>query len=54
VDYINRQKEGTRMMVTCPLKIQKGRKPEDELNLLLSKGFARVLINGEVKFIEEF
>ncbi|HLZ15855.1 MAG TPA: excinuclease ABC subunit UvrA, partial [Cyclobacteriaceae bacterium] len=36
-----------------PLKIQKGRKPEDELNLLLSKGFARVLMNGEVKFIEE-
>jgi len=53
VDYINKQKEGTRVMVTCPLKIQKGRKPEDELNLLLSKGFARVLINGEVKFIEE-
>ena len=24
----------------CPLKIQKGRKREDELNLLLSKGFA--------------
>jgi len=53
VDYINKQKEGTRVMVTCPLKIQKGRKPEDELNLLLSKGFARVLINSEVKFIEE-
>jgi excinuclease ABC subunit A len=53
VDYINKQREGTRVMVACPLKIQKGRKPEDELNLLLSKGFARVLINGEVKFIEE-
>src|SRR5690606_24940301 len=24
-----------------------------ELNLLLSKGFARVLLNGEVKFIED-
>jgi excinuclease ABC subunit A len=53
VDYINKQKEGARVMVSCPLKIQKGRKPEDELNLLLSKGFARVLINSEVKFIEE-
>lgn len=53
VDFINKQKEGTRIMVACPLKIQKGRKPEDELNLLLSKGFARVLVNGEVKFIEE-
>jgi len=54
VDYINKQKEGTRVMVTCPLKIQKGRKPEDELNLLLSKGFARVLISGEVKFMKKF
>ncbi|MBS1557527.1 MAG: excinuclease ABC subunit UvrA [Bacteroidetes bacterium] len=53
VDFINQHKEGTRVMVSCPLKIQKGRKTADELNLLLSKGFARVLINGETKFIEE-
>jgi excinuclease ABC subunit A len=53
VDFINKQKEGTRVMVVTPLKISKGRKLEDELNLLLSKGFARVLVNGEVKFIEE-
>ncbi|MFM7431564.1 MAG: excinuclease ABC subunit A, partial [Flammeovirgaceae bacterium] len=53
VEFINKQKEGTRVMVACPLKIQKGRKLADELNLLLSKGFARVLIDGEVKFIEE-
>jgi len=53
VDFINRQKEGTRVMVGTPLKISKGRKLEDELNLLLSKGFARILVNGEVKFIEE-
>jgi excinuclease ABC subunit A len=53
VEFINKQKEGTRVLVACPLKIQKGRKLADELNLLLSKGFARVLIDGEVKFIEE-
>lgn len=53
VNFINQQPEGTRVMVSCPLKIQKGRKVDDELNLLLSKGFARVLLNGEVKFIEE-
>ncbi len=53
IDVINKQKEGSRIMIACPLKIQKGRKLEDELNLLLSKGFARVLINGEVNFIEE-
>lgn len=53
VDFINQHKEGTRVMVTTPLKILKGRKLEDELNLLLSKGFTRILVNGDVKFIEE-
>ena len=53
VDVINRQNEGTRVMIACPLKILKGRKVAEELNLLLSKGFTRVLLNGEVKFIEE-
>ncbi len=53
VDVVNKQPEGTRIMIGCPLKIQKGRKLEDELNLLLSKGFTRILINGEVMFIEE-
>lgn len=53
VDFINRQAAGTRVMVACPLKLQKGRKIEDELNLLLSKGFARVLVDGNVQFIEE-
>jgi excinuclease ABC subunit A len=53
VDAINALPPQTRVMVACPLHIRKGRKLIDELNLLLSKGFARVLINGEVKFIEE-
>lgn len=53
IDHINKQPAGTRIMVACPLKLQKGRKLEDELNLLLSKGFARVLIDNEVKYIEE-
>jgi excinuclease ABC subunit A len=53
VNAINAFPSGTRIMIACPLHIKKGRKLPDELNLLLSKGFARVLINGEVKFIEE-
>jgi excinuclease ABC subunit A len=53
VDFVNHLPSGTRVMVACPLTIKKGRKLEDELNLLLSKGYARVLLNGEVKFIEE-
>src|SRR5205085_6294920 len=33
VDFMNRQSTGTKIMVACPLKIQKGRKLEEELNL---------------------
>lgn len=53
VDAVNKYQAGTRVMIACPLQIKKGRKLNDELNLLLSKGFARILINGDVKFIEE-
>lgn len=53
VDFINKKKEGTRIMIACALKVMKGRKFVDELNLLLSKGYTRVLLDGEVKFIEE-
>ena len=53
VNAINTHKPGTRIMITCPVHVKKGRKLPDELNLLLSKGFARILLDGEVKFIEE-
>lgn len=53
VDAINELPAGTRIMVACPLHVKKGRKLFDELALLLSKGFARILIDGEVRFIEE-
>jgi excinuclease ABC subunit A len=53
VDIINKLPVGVRVMIACPLHINKGRKVADELNLLLSKGYARILVDGEVKFIEE-
>jgi excinuclease ABC subunit A len=53
VDAINQFPEGTRVMIAAPLHPKKGRKLTDELNVLLSKGFARILIDGEVQFIEE-
>jgi excinuclease ABC subunit A len=54
VDTINRNPQNTRVMIACPLHIKKGRKLQDELKLLMSKGFARVVVNGEVQFIEAF
>lgn len=53
VNTINKLPEGTRVMVAAPLRIKKGRKVQEELALLLSKGFARILVNGEMKFIED-
>lgn len=53
VNAINALPEGTRVMIASPLSIKKGRKVNDELNLLLSKGFARILVKGEPYFIEE-
>src|SRR5688572_33470967 len=41
VNAVNNLPAGTRIMVACPLHSKKGRKIIDELNLLLSKGFAR-------------
>jgi len=53
VNAINKLPAGTRIMIAAPVTLAKGKKIQDELNLLLSKGFARILLNGETQFIEE-
>lgn len=52
VDYINSQPEGNRFMIMCRLFQHKGRKLGDELKILLSKGYNRLLVNGEITEIE--
>ena len=54
INAINTIPVQTRIQITCPLLLVKGRKLTDECKILLSKGFARLRINGEVVFIEEF
>ncbi|MBL7839130.1 MAG: excinuclease ABC subunit UvrA [Cyclobacteriaceae bacterium] len=53
VNAINKLPAGTRIMIAAPVTLAKGKKIQDELNLLLSKGFARVLLNEETFFIED-
>lgn len=53
LDSINRLEPGTRIMIATPLRLQKGRKSVDELELLLRKGFTRILMDGQVSYIEE-
>lgn len=53
VDFVQNFDEGTKVMISCPLQVEKGRKIEQELELLLQKGYTRILINGEVFFVED-
>lgn len=53
VNFILANAEGTRIMILTPLKVKEDRKVEKELELLLHKGYTRIVIDGEVKQIED-
>ncbi|GGG46807.1 excinuclease ABC subunit UvrA [Hymenobacter glacieicola] len=54
VDYLFRLPEGTRVMILAPLlPSEDGRPMSKELDLLLQKGYSRVVVNNETAFIEE-
>lgn len=54
VDFINSFKEGDKAQLFIPIQHKySDRKLEQELNLLLQKGFTRIQINGELSRIEE-
>lgn len=53
VDFINTFEEGDKVMISCPLKIAPERSIEKELEILLQKGFTRIVINGEAFFVED-
>lgn len=53
VNFLYGQEEGTRIMILTPLKVAKGRKLYEELNILLQKGFTRIVVNESVIFIED-
>ncbi|BDC97750.1 excinuclease ABC subunit UvrA [Persicobacter psychrovividus] len=53
VDQILKNEVGTRLMVLAPMLKHEERSIEDELQLLLSKGFTRVRWKGDVAFIED-
>ena len=53
VEFILSKEEGAKMMILCPLIKKEDRTLEDELNILLQKGYTRVIYSGEPHFIEE-
>ncbi len=52
VDAINSKPDGNKFTISTPF-IPKDRSLLEETNTLLSKGFTRILVKGELKFIEE-
>ncbi len=53
VDFVNNLDEGSKYMVLAPLIQKNDRSVEEELQLLLKKGYSRVVINEAVIFIED-
>lgn len=53
VDYILGLEEKTRLLILAPLLVRDGRTLKEELNILLSKGYNRVVVNGETAEIED-
>ncbi len=53
VDYINSQKEGTRLIIGAPLRKKNGRTLAQEAELLMQQGFSRVESNDEILRIDE-
>jgi excinuclease ABC subunit A len=53
VNFVLNHEEGTRVMVLAPLLVKEDRSFVQELNILLSKGYTRIMAEGEVRAIED-
>lgn len=50
---ISHLKKGSKVLLLVPFRQAKGRKPLEELNILMQKGFSRLYDNGTISRIEE-
>lgn len=53
VDFILGHEDDTKLSITSPLKQKEKRTIKKELQILMSKGYTRVIQNGEVSFIQD-
>ena len=53
VDYVYKFDESSKLMILSPLRIKQSRDLEQELKILLSKGYSRLLMEDKVVFIED-
>ncbi len=54
VDYIFDQKEGSKIQILIPLNVNEERSVQEELLILLQKGYTRIFRKKEVHYIEDF
>ncbi len=52
-DYIFSLKEGSRVLIMSPFRIKAGRSIADHLTIIKQQGFTRLLLNGQIKKIQE-
>jgi excinuclease ABC subunit A len=53
VDYVMARPEDERYIITCQLKMRNGRKPGQELSILMSKGYTRLIVADQTLTIED-
>ncbi|CAN5431373.1 excinuclease ABC subunit UvrA [soil metagenome] len=53
VNFLLEKREGTKLLIHFPLFLTKKRNVSHELNILLQKGFTRVLVENQVVYIED-
>lgn len=53
VNYVLSQEEGAKVIISSPVHLKDGRKLEAELQILVQKGFTRIVFDGEILFLEE-
>jgi len=53
IEFINKRKDGDKILILVPFKSHPNRDIKEELNILLQKGFSRIYKKGEVLRIED-
>ncbi len=53
VDYLFTLEENTRVMILSPFFLKHQRTLIEEMKVLIQKGYTRIVIDGEIKFLEE-
>ncbi|MEH6406869.1 MAG: excinuclease ABC subunit UvrA [Leeuwenhoekiella sp.] len=53
VNYVKSFEDRTKMLLLAPIIVEKGRKIEEKINILLQQGYARIKVNNDVVRIDE-